>query len=95
MNDSNLGIKQPSISCTNQSFMHPPRHNGDVLSGRRELVGDSSTTIEILLSACGDEGSTKFKKCISNKWILANSFLQPIIKLIKLLVPLHCYIHPT
>ena len=63
--------------------MHPRHDNGNVLSDRWELVDDSSTPVKILLSVCGDGGSTKFKTCISNKCILANSFLQPTDKIIS------------
>ena len=52
MNDSNLGIEQPSRPCTNQNSIHPPQHNGDVLSDRRESVGGSSMSVKFLFSAC-------------------------------------------
>ena len=83
MNDSNLGIEQPSRPCTNQNSIHPPQRNGDVLSDRRESVGGSSTSVEFLFSACGDGGSTKFKKCNSSKCILANSFFKPTDKIVS------------
>ena len=44
MNGSNLGIEEPSRPCTNQSSIHPPQRNGDMLSDRRDSVGDSSTS---------------------------------------------------
>ena len=83
MNDSNLGTEQTSRPCTNQSFIHPLQRNGDVLSDRRELAGGSSTSVEFLFSPCGDGGSTKFRKCNSDKWILANSFFKPTDKIVS------------
>ena len=74
MNGSNLGIEQPSRPYTNQNSVHPPQRNGDVRSYRMESVCSSSTSVEFLCSACGDGVSTKFKKCSSNKYKLANSF---------------------
>ena len=62
MNDGNLDIDQPSKPFTNKNSIHPPQHNGDVLSDRRELVRGSSSSAEFLFSACGDGSSTKFKK---------------------------------
>ena len=47
------------------------------------LVGGSSTSVEFLFSACEDRGSTKFKKCNSNKCILANSFFKPTDKIVS------------
>ena len=44
MTGSNLGIEQPSRPCTNQGSIHPPQRNGDVLSGRGDSVGGSSTS---------------------------------------------------
>ena len=61
MNNSNLGIEQPSRPCTNQNSIHPPQRNGDVLPDRRESVGGLSTSVESLLSACGDGRSRKIK----------------------------------
>ena len=63
MNDGNLGIEQPSGPCTNQNSIHSPQRNGDVLSDRKESVGGSSISLVFLFSACGNGGSTKFKKC--------------------------------
>ena len=83
MNDSNLGTDQTSRPCTNQNFIHPLQRNGDVLSDRRELAGGSSTSVEFLFSPCGDGGSTKFRKCNSDKWILANSFFKPTDKIVS------------
>ena len=34
MNDSNLGIEQPSRPCTNQNSIHLPPRNGNVLEGK-------------------------------------------------------------
>ena len=48
----------------------------------RMVVG-SSTSVEFLFSACGDGGSTKFKKCNSSKCILANSFFKPTDKIVS------------
>ena len=76
MNDSNLGIEQPSRPSTNQNSIHSPQSNGDVVSGRRELVGRLFPSAEFLLSACGDGASTKFKNCNSRKCILANSLMN-------------------
>ena len=81
MNDSNLGIEQPSRPCVNQNCILAPQRNGDVLSDRRESVGDSSMSVEFLFSACGDGSSTKFKNCNSNKRVLANSFFKPTDKI--------------
>ena len=67
MNDSNLGIEQLSIPCTNQNYIHPPQDNGNVLSDRRVLVGGSSPSAEFLFSTWGDGGSTKFKKSIKKE----------------------------
>ena len=53
-----------------------------MLSDRRESVGGSSASVEFLFSACGDGGSTKFKKCSSNKCILANSFFKLTDKIV-------------
>ena len=61
MNDSSLGIEQPSRPCTNQNYIHPPQRNSNVLSDRRESVGGPSTSVEFLFSACGDGGSIKLK----------------------------------
>ena len=83
MNNSNLGIEQPSRPCTNQNFIHPPQRNGDVLPDRRESVGGSSKSVEFLFSAYGDGSSTKLKKCNSNKCILANSFFNPTDKIVS------------
>ena len=83
MNDSNLGIKQPSKSFTNKDSINPPQRNGDVLSDRRKFVHGSSTSLKFLFSACGDGSSTKFKKCNSNKCILANSFFKPTDKIVS------------
>ena len=83
MNDSNLGIEQPSRPCTDRNSVHPPQRNCDVLSDRRESVGGSSTSVEFLFSVCRNEGSTKFKKCNSNKCILANSFFKPTDKIVS------------
>ena len=83
MNNSNLGIEQPSRPCTNQNSIHPPQRNGDVLPDRRELVGGLSTSVESLLSACGDGRSRKIKKCISSKCILANSFFKVTDKIVS------------
>ena len=83
MNDSNLGIEQPSRPCTDRNSVHPPQRNCDVLSDRRESVGGSSTSVEFLFSACGDGGSTKFKKCNSNKCTLANSFFKTTDKIVS------------
>ena len=83
MNDSNLSIEQPSRLCINQNSIHPPQRNGDVLPDRRESVGGSSTSLEFLFSACGDGSSRKFKKCKSNKCILANSFFKPTDKIVS------------
>ena len=64
--------------------MDPPQRNGDdVLSDRRELVGCSFKSVEFLFSACGDKGSTKFKKCNSNKRIPADSFFKPTDKIVS------------
>ena len=82
MNDSNLGIEQPSRPCTNQNSIHTPQRNGDVLSDRRKSVGGSSTSVEFLFSGVG--GSAKFKKCNSNKYILANSSFKPTDKIVTL-----------
>ena len=82
MNACNLSIVQPLRPCTNQNSINLPQRNGDVLSNRRESVGGSSTSVEFLFSACGDEDSTKFKKCNSNKCILANSFCKPTDKVV-------------
>ena len=75
MNDSTLASEQSSRPCTNQNSIHPQR-NGDVLSDRR-------TSIEFLFSVCGDGGSTKFKKCNSNKRILASSSFKPSDKIVS------------
>ena len=83
MNDSNLGIKQPSRPCTNQNSIYSPQHNGDVFPDRRELVGGSSTCVEFLFSACGDGSSRKFKTCNSDKCVLANSFFKPTDKIVS------------
>ena len=85
MNDSNLGSEQPSRQCTNQNSVHPLQHYGDVLSDRRESIGGSCTSAELLFSAYGDLGSTQFKKCDSHKCILAILSLNPLIKLLVLL----------
>ena len=82
MNDSNLGIEQPSRPRTNRNSIHPPQRNGDMLSNEGESVGGSSTSVEFLLSEGGDGGLTKFKKCNSNKCILANSFFKPTDKIV-------------
>ena len=76
MNDSNLGIEQPSRPSTNQNSIHSPQSNGDVVLGRRELVVGLSASVEFLFSACGDGASTKFKNCNSRKCILANSLMN-------------------
>ena len=81
MNDSKLGIEQPSILCTNQNSRYPPQRNDNVLLDRRELVGSASTSVEFLFSGCGDGVSTKFRKCYSNKCILANAFLKTTCKI--------------
>ena len=47
-----------------------------MLSDRSGSVGGSSTSVEILFSACGSGGATKFEKCNSNKCILANYFFK-------------------
>ena len=83
MNDSNLGTEQPSRPCTNLNSIHPSQHNGDALSDRRESVGGSPTSVEFLFSACGDGGSTKFRKYNSNKCILANSFFKSTDKIVS------------
>ena len=83
MNDSNLGIEQPSTPCTNQNSIHPPQRNGDRLSDRMESVGGSSTSVEFLFSAYGDGSSTKFKKCNSSKCILANSLFKSTDKIVS------------
>ena len=83
MNDSNVGIEQPLGPCINQNSIHSLQINGDVLSDRRILFGGSSTSVEFLFSACGDGGSTKFKKCHSNKCILANYFFKPTDKIVS------------
>ena len=44
------------------TYIYPPQHSGDVVSDRRELVDGSSISGGFLFSACGDGGSTKFKK---------------------------------
>ena len=63
--------------------IHPAQPNFDVLSDRKESVGGSSASVEFLFSACGDGGSTKFKKCSSNKCILANSFFKLTDKIVS------------
>ena len=78
-----LVLSSPQDLETNQNSIHPPQRNGDVLSDRGELVGGSSSSVEFLFSACGDGGSTKFKKCNSNKCILANSFFKPTDKIVS------------
>ena len=83
INDSNLGIEQPSIPSANQNSVHTPQRNGDVLSDSRESIGGLSTSLEFLFSTCGDRVSTKFKKGNSNKYILANSFFKPIDKIVS------------
>ena len=82
MNDSNLGTEEPARPCTNENSIHLPQRNGVALLDRRKSVGGSSTSVEFLFSACGYVGSTKFKKCNSKKWILANSFLKPTDKIV-------------
>ena len=82
MNDSNLGIEQPSRPSTNQNSIHSLQSNGDVVSGRRELVGPLFPSVEFLFSACGDGTSTKFKNCNSCKCILANSFFKRTDKIV-------------
>ena len=81
MNDSILGIEQPSIPCTKQNSIRPPQRNGDVLPDRKESVDGLCTSVEFLFSACGDGASTKFKKCNSN--LLANSFFKPTDKIVS------------
>ena len=76
MNDSNLGIEQPSRSCTNQNSRYPPQRNGDVVLDRRELVASLSTSVEFLFSGCGDGSSPKFRKCYSNKCIRVKAFFK-------------------
>ena len=76
MNDSNLGIQQPSRPWTNEIFTYLPQCNGDVLSDRRESV------VEFLFNACGNDDSTMFRKYNSNKCMLANSFFKPTCKII-------------
>ena len=83
MNDSNLGIVQPSKPSANQNYIRLCQCNGDVLSDRRELVGGSFTSVEFLFSACEDGGSTKFKKYNSNKCTLANSFFKTADKIVS------------
>ena len=91
MNDCNLGIVQPEKHCTNQNSIHLSQRNGDVLSDRRELVGGSSTSVEFLFSAYGDVGSTKTKKCNSNKCILAKSFFKPTDKIVSSVACRTCF----
>ena len=84
MNDSNIGIEQPSRPCTNQNCIHPIQRNGHVLSDRKESVGGPSTSVELLFSACEDGGSAKFKKFNLSKCILRNSFFKPTDKMLVL-----------
>ena len=51
----------------NQNSIHPPQQNCYVLSDRRQLAVGSSTFVEFLFRARRGGGSTKFKKCNSNK----------------------------
>lgn len=84
-----LCIELPSRSCTNHNSIHLPQSNGNVLLDRRKLLHSSSISAEFLCSVCGDGDLTKFKKCNSDKCLIANFFCKPINPLIKLLVLLH------
>ena len=79
---NNLGIEQPSRSCTIQNSIHLPLRNEDVVSDRRELVCGSSSSVEFLFSTFADGVSTKFKKGNPNKCIPRNLLYEPLTKLL-------------
>ena len=83
MNDSNLGIKQPSRPCTNENSIYPPQRKDDVLPDRRELVRARSTSVEFLFSAFGDGILAKLKICNLIKCILAISFFKNAGKIVS------------
>ena len=74
MNDSNLGIENPSRHSINKNSIRPPQYNG-----RQNVIG--WWLIQNLFSACGDGGS--FDKCNSNKCILKNSSFKKTDKILS------------
>ena len=66
----------PSSSHQHE-FLHPPQGNADVLPDNQVFVGGPSTSVELLVGACGDGSSPNFKSCKSKTCQLAKTFFKP------------------
>ena len=83
MPDCNRGTGQPPVPRTNMNSIHPPQGNADVPHVIQDFVGGPSTSLEVLERACGDGSSTFFKKCTSNRCLLAKNNFKPSDKIVS------------
>ena len=84
--DCNRGAWQPPAPRTNprrfgdpssENFIHPLQGYADVPSGSQEFIGGPSTSVETLISACGDGNSVNISKCRSKTCILNKKYFKP------------------